>query len=1132
MAQMYCRSKNSNLASITTQDELTTVLNSAEINWDMSNNAKQMWLGLNDIKTENNWVQIDGTECNYENILNSEQLYPCKSDRNWIYGYPKYSTSNWYDCAYLHKGGYYNTHCQNVKYNFICNDENSVNDGDVGYTYTLYETTKTWSEAEQDCQSNGGHLATITNFDDLAAILDANGWDMDNTQYWIGLNDLTTEGTWEWSSGRPCDYTSDGSCKSDRFWTYGEPLYQNTASYDCAYFKNGQYGAMNCIVENKYICANGVAHEPIRTCGAANEMCLQIEIDQSVSVYNCDDSTEQQWSYDNIKKTIVNKVMDGCLSFVGNGNDGDKLQVIPCDDTNVSQQWNFQDDITTGTDKITNQLNGKCIDISGSCYWKAENACPAQIWNCNGGDINNKLFCIGTAIDCIVSQWGDWTQCSVSCGGGIQTRSRTVVTEADNGGAICDPLQETQNCNEHICSDTPTISPTKPPIKSPTTVSPTKPPTKPPVIINCVGETQCCPNGIGEFDWDILTTTGVGIPEFNVVFDINENDLLLNIEVELEYMGYARANDMDEAKFGVTYVLDFEDYDAHEDKIAEPGSCENRLKEDFIGNNFEDFWKYSKEPQNDNVGTSDFLAYPPVNTDLWNIEMKQGNCDMIVYRGSFTWQELRNCKSYNNNKIYTQINGDNNWLNLTGVFYINLVSPFWYGNQDMGYYRVYQIYSQPWVIAVSSSVYVLGQVGVNLISIGIIGVYKQDQETDFKLVIITETAQYMQLIRDVNDLFEFVKDDTINTNNIYTSDFSQNIIAETGNNCLENKGFVCTQLWEISANNIECTINKGTDFTGEYWLDFTPQCRINHKDYNNCIKWLDDHTEIKDGITLKTPLTWHDDICDPQIFTVQFDASMYFYTDENYQNIAQTDTLYQVGEDRIYVSVTATFPSNTLEIFNTELISVWICTFRPGFQVPMNQNDLTTMGCLNSERDTEKDKYFKKIYDKFGIEEIVNDHQFKLNIQESITNIEQFSFIVPSQVERDTIYIHAQIEVELIQEGLRRRLLLNVENTANQIQHFGYFVGVKYNNNNNKKPIKLPEKPSPIVTTVPSSLGKVISFCIFIAMLLVLICIAFIFRNKSIFNSVNVRRQGYKSVKIVDSDLFSESEANIVDIFE
>ncbi|OWF35738.1 spondin-1-like [Mizuhopecten yessoensis] len=55
--------------------------------------------------------------------------------------------------------------------------------------------------------------------------------------------------------------------------------------------------------------------------------------------------------------------------------------------------------------------------------------------------------------DCIVSDWGHWTECSQSCGeDGVAERTRRVLQEAACGG-ICDVnVTETDECNRWCCA--------------------------------------------------------------------------------------------------------------------------------------------------------------------------------------------------------------------------------------------------------------------------------------------------------------------------------------------------------------------------------------------------------------------------------------------------------------------------------------------------------------------------------------------------------------------------------------------------------------------------------------------------------------------------------------------------------
>lgn len=81
---------------------------------------------------------------------------------------------------------------------------------------------------------------------------------------------------------------------------------------------------------------------------------------------------------------------------------------------------------------------------------------------CESHDECFTSFCAGNSceyapvepVDCEVSEWSDWSACSVECGGGTQTRTRTIVTDAWCGGEACPDLSESQACNTQACGIT------------------------------------------------------------------------------------------------------------------------------------------------------------------------------------------------------------------------------------------------------------------------------------------------------------------------------------------------------------------------------------------------------------------------------------------------------------------------------------------------------------------------------------------------------------------------------------------------------------------------------------------------------------------------------------------------------
>lgn len=67
----------------------------------------------------------------------------------------------------------------------------------------------------------------------------------------------------------------------------------------------------------------------------------------------------------------------------------------------------------------------------------------------------------GCPVNCTVAEWTKWSNCTESCGGGTQNRSRSIETKAANGGKCDYNLMESQDCNREKCPDT-TMTPSTP----------------------------------------------------------------------------------------------------------------------------------------------------------------------------------------------------------------------------------------------------------------------------------------------------------------------------------------------------------------------------------------------------------------------------------------------------------------------------------------------------------------------------------------------------------------------------------------------------------------------------------------------------------------------------------------------
>jgi cysteine-rich repeat protein len=144
-----------------------------------------------------------------------------------------------------------------------CDDANATN-GDgcesctvvclAGYEWTNYHCyaesvdSLPWAQAKAECESAGGHLATISSAAEgdfiWSNVMD--GFYNGTGARWIGGTDQAMEGTWAWTTGEPFSYTN---------WKSGEPNNSGGAENCLEYYYNSDnWNDNSCGTSHVHIC--------------------------------------------------------------------------------------------------------------------------------------------------------------------------------------------------------------------------------------------------------------------------------------------------------------------------------------------------------------------------------------------------------------------------------------------------------------------------------------------------------------------------------------------------------------------------------------------------------------------------------------------------------------------------------------------------------------------------------------------------------------------------------------------------------------------------------------------------------------------------------------------------------------
>ncbi|XP_005867845.1 PREDICTED: C-type lectin domain family 4 member F isoform X2 [Myotis brandtii] len=113
--------------------------------------------------------------------------------------------------------------------------------------YYFSHVKKSWQEAEKSCVSQGAHLASVTSAEEQAYLTEFTR----SSNYWIGLNDRGTEGSWRWIDGTPFNYA-----RSRVFWNDNQPdnwQHGNGQDEDCVHVQQ-KWNDNNCNTLYQWIC--------------------------------------------------------------------------------------------------------------------------------------------------------------------------------------------------------------------------------------------------------------------------------------------------------------------------------------------------------------------------------------------------------------------------------------------------------------------------------------------------------------------------------------------------------------------------------------------------------------------------------------------------------------------------------------------------------------------------------------------------------------------------------------------------------------------------------------------------------------------------------------------------------------
>ncbi|XP_072020401.1 macrophage mannose receptor 1-like [Amphiura filiformis] len=240
-ARTMCQMQSSDLASIRDLNENNYIMSFINA----LSSETRVWIGMNDLDQEMYYSWTDGSDVTFT---------------NWAYYEPNNSGEE--DCVEIwqEKGRWNDVPCTGYNFASVCKAKRisggvipSDEGCDVGWKaymsscYLFNTNVKSWSSAQSDCSSQGGHLAVINHKYENAYFSSQLGLETTGARYWIGLSDIDEPGMYKWVDNSPILMTN---------WDDGQPddsMGQCVAA-SSSIPKSGFWADRECTTAMPYVC--------------------------------------------------------------------------------------------------------------------------------------------------------------------------------------------------------------------------------------------------------------------------------------------------------------------------------------------------------------------------------------------------------------------------------------------------------------------------------------------------------------------------------------------------------------------------------------------------------------------------------------------------------------------------------------------------------------------------------------------------------------------------------------------------------------------------------------------------------------------------------------------------------------